>query len=68
MKTISEIRKEGIQALTQALGPVDMARFISSYENGSGDYTRDRHQWLPNDPDEIIPKILERQKNRNDNL
>jgi len=64
MKTISEIRREGIQALTQALGPVDMARFISSYETGSGDYTRDRHQWLPDDPQEIVARVLEREKSR----
>jgi len=33
-KTISEIRKEGISALSKALGPVDMARFIQSYGSG----------------------------------
>jgi hypothetical protein len=25
---------------------VDYARFIQQYEEGTGDYTRDRHQWL----------------------
>ena len=47
MKTISEVRREGIQALTKTLGPVDMARFIQSFETGSGDYTKERHEWLP---------------------
>ena len=37
MKTISEIRKEGIHALTKTLGPVDMARFIQSYDTGTGE-------------------------------
>lgn len=68
MKTISEIRKEGIEALTQALGPVDMARFISSFETGSGDYTRDRYQWLPNDRDMVIHNMLERQKKHDEEL
>nr|WP_319540815.1 hypothetical protein [uncultured Methanospirillum sp.] len=64
MKTISEIRREGIEALSKALGPVDMARFLSSFEIGSGDYTRDRHTWLPSDQDEVFSNILKRQEVR----
>jgi hypothetical protein len=62
MKTISEIRKEGIHALAKTLGPVDMARFIQSYETGSGDYTKERNEWLPNNLDEVKERILKRQK------
>ena len=62
MKTISEIRKEGISALAKTLGPVDMARFIQSYETGSGDYTKERHQWLPENLDEVKVRLLKRQK------
>jgi hypothetical protein len=64
MKTISEIRKEGIHALTKTLGPVDMARFIQSYETGSGDYTKERHEWLPDNLDDVTAGLLERQKKR----
>lgn len=64
MKTISEVRKEGIQALTKTLGPVDMARFIQSFETGSGDYTKERHEWLPENLDEIKNDLMERQKKR----
>jgi len=64
MKTISEVRKEGIQALTKTLGPVDMARFIQSFETGSGDYTKDRHEWLPDNLDEVKSDLIERQKKR----
>jgi hypothetical protein len=62
MKTISEIRKEGICALTKTLGPVDMARFIQSYETGTGDYTKERHEWLPEELGEVKGRLLERQK------
>lgn len=61
MKTISEVRKEGIQALTKTLGPVDMARFIQSYETGSGDYTKERHEWLPENLEDVKTDLLERQ-------
>lgn len=64
MKTISDVRKEGIQALTKSLGPVDMARFIQSFETGSGDYTKERHEWLPDNLDEVKTDLLERQKKR----
>ena len=64
MKTISEIRKEGIHALTKTLGPVDMARFIQSYETGSGDYTKERHEWLPDNLADVKGSLLERQKKR----
>lgn len=64
MKTINEIRREGIEALSKVLGPVDMARFRSSFEIGSGDYTRDRHTWLPSDPDDIFSNLLKRQEAR----
>jgi hypothetical protein len=64
MKTISEIRKEGIHALTKTLGPVDMARFIQSYETGSGDYTKERQEWLPDNLAEVKAGLVERQKKR----
>jgi hypothetical protein len=39
-----EIRKIGLQALKEALGPVGMVRFIQQYENGYGDYTKEKYQ------------------------
>jgi hypothetical protein len=42
----AEIRRLGIEALTKALGPAGMARFMQQFDIGSGDYTRDRDQIL----------------------
>ncbi|MBC6433495.1 hypothetical protein FM036_23580 [Nostoc sp. HG1] len=42
----AEIRRLGVEALTKALGPAGMARFMQQFEMGSGDYTRDRDQIL----------------------
>jgi hypothetical protein len=44
--TPERIREQGLDALVKALGPVDMARFLQQFELGSGDYTRDREEWL----------------------
>jgi hypothetical protein len=42
----AELRAAGYQALANALGAVGMARFLQQVEHGSGNYTRDRRQWL----------------------
>ncbi len=42
----SILRKLGLEALTKALGPVGMARFLQQFETGMGDYTKERTQWL----------------------
>jgi len=60
LKTLDEIRKTGIDALINALGPVDMARFLQQFENGKGDYTRDRKQWLEDlTVDQVLKEIEE---------
>ena len=42
----SILRKLGLEALTKALGPVGMARFLQQFETGMGDYTKERAQGL----------------------
>ena len=49
----NEIRKMGLQALTEVLGPVGMLRFIQQYESGYGDYTEEKTQ----KPDLTIEEI-----------
>lgn len=45
IRTLEEIRKEGFEALRERLGRAGMIRFLSQFENGSGDYAKDRHEW-----------------------
>ena len=44
--TAIELQRKGFKALVDALGTVDAMRFIHQYDSGSGDYTKERHQWL----------------------
>jgi hypothetical protein len=46
MTLTAELNQKAKAILIRELGPVDYARFIQQYETGTGDYTRDRHQWL----------------------
>ncbi len=58
-----ELYRKGFQALVDALGYVDAIRFIRQFDNGSGDYTKERHQWLDQlTMDEILTDIKQRQK------
>jgi len=43
VNNLMEVRKAGLQALKEALGPVGMAKFIRQYENGYGDYTKEKY-------------------------
>ncbi len=42
----NQIRNAGLEALIKSLGPTGMARFIQQYDMGTGDYTKDRSNWL----------------------
>jgi hypothetical protein len=53
VNNLMEIRKTGLQALQEALGPVGMVRFIQQYENGYGDYTKEKYQ----QPDMTVAEI-----------
>jgi hypothetical protein len=42
----AQIRQQGLDALVKALGAVGMVRFLHQFDTGSGDYTKERQQWL----------------------
>ena len=42
-----EIRAAGMNALLRDLGPAGLIRFLQQFETGTGDYSVERHQWLP---------------------
>lgn len=44
--TPAEIRKAGLGILAKELGPYGFVKFMQQFENGRGDYTAERHQWL----------------------
>ena len=63
--TPTQIREKGLDALVKALGPVDMARFLQQFELGSGDYTRDRDEWLGDiSVDDAVADIKSRREKR----
>jgi len=62
MTPIKLIQK-GFKSLVDTLGYVDAVRFLHQYDDGSGDYTQERHLWLDKlTQDEILADIQKRQK------
>lgn len=62
-----ELQRKGFKALVDALGIVDAIRFIHQYDSGSGDYTKERHQWLDRlTMDDILVDIQKRQQAKKD--
>jgi hypothetical protein len=58
-----ELRRQGLEALTKALGYVGMVRFLQQFDEGSGDYTQERHQWQDElTVADIMAQIKERRK------
>lgn len=44
--TIPELRRAGLEALRERLGPAGTIRFLQLFDPGVGDYTQDRAAWL----------------------
>lgn len=55
--SLEEIRQRGVDALARELGPVGMIRFLQQFETGKGDYSTERHQWLPDNVDAIVAAL-----------
>jgi len=47
-KDNNSVRRMGIEALTEKLGPIGMIEFMRQFDSGYGDYTKERHAWLDN--------------------
>ena len=63
--TLHEIRTIGFEALLRELGPAGAIRFLQQYETGRGNYTRDRHKFLPKMSVEEIGKRIYKDREAN---
>ena len=59
--SLKEVETTGLAVLARELGPVGLTRFLQLFETGSGDYTKERHQWLDDQSlDEVVERIEKR--------
>jgi hypothetical protein len=64
----STIRKEGNRVLSLELGAANTANFLRQLENGSGNYTEERHEWLEKNTVDMIAARIEKRKQQADHL
>jgi hypothetical protein len=60
--TLAELRSAGIDALTKALGPAGVARFLQQFDPGQGDYTTERSRILGNPSVDALVDEIERRR------
>ena len=58
LKNLEEIKRSGLEALTEKLGPVGMVHFIRLFDNGKGDFTQERAGMLEEIEKEEILNFL----------
>jgi hypothetical protein len=63
-KTDYELQREGMAALTKALGPVGTLRFLRQFGFGSGDYTAERYVIQGNPSLDELKRQLKARKRR----
>lgn len=58
-----QLRETALTILGRELGPVGLLRFLRQYENGYGDYTKEREELLKNETMEtVMARIKARRK------
>jgi hypothetical protein len=63
-QTLDEIRQRGLEALRRELGRAGTVRFLQQFENGTGDYARERHAWVDQTSLDDIRAAVGRRKRR----
>jgi hypothetical protein len=46
LKDLENLQEEGLKALSEKLGPIGMVNFIRLFDNGKGDYSKERRETL----------------------
>ena len=63
--TVAEITTTAISLLCREIGPVNTARFLNQFTQGTGDYTQERDQLLGDTTvREIVAEIKQRRKSK----
>ena len=63
-RTPKQLKSDGFAALVEKLGMADAIRYLQLFDPGTGDYTRERRQWLdrltPNEVSRAVRKAAQR--------
>jgi len=62
LMTLNELNHTVMRALCKEVGLAGAVRFLHQFDAGLGDYTKERHDWLPDDVDKICRDIKRQRK------
>lgn len=63
-RSAAQLAADGFAALVQKLGMAEAVRYVQLYDQGTGDYTRERHEWLDRvSPDQLATLMANATKN-----
>lgn len=62
--TLEQIRRAGLGALSRELGVVGMVRFLQQSETGYGNYSVERHSWLPKSNVRALTEQIRRRRGK----
>jgi hypothetical protein len=64
-KSAAQLAADGFAALVEKLGMADAVRYVQLYNQGGGDYARERHEWLDEvSHDQLVNLMAKTQKKR----
>jgi hypothetical protein len=63
-RNATQLAADGFAALVEKLGMADAIRYVQLYDQGEGDYTRARHQWLDKLTHEEVAGLMAKAKKR----
>jgi hypothetical protein len=68
IRPLAEVTAQGTEILIREMGVVDALRFLNQFPPGSGDYTKERGQWLNRlSLEQIVSEIKAGRKKRRTN-
>lgn len=63
-RNATQLVADGFAALVEKLGMADAIRYVQRYDQGEGDYTRERHQWLDRLTPEEVAALMAKAERR----
>ncbi len=64
IRPLSELNQQATAILAREMGIADTLRFLSQFTRGSGDYTKERDQWLGDLSLEQITSEIKTKRNK----
>ena len=65
IRPLSDLNRQATELLVREMGITDALRFLSQFSSGSGDYTKERDQWLDDlSLQQIVSEIKAKRKER----